>query len=136
MSEQPPYQPPPQAPPPASAGGTGLQPNVASLLAYLFGWVGGLVFILIEKENREVRFHAWQSIGFSVALFAGYILLLIISAILGAISSILGILVGLLVLVFWLGALIVWVLLMVRAYQGQIMRLPVIGDFAAKQAGL
>jgi uncharacterized membrane protein len=39
---------------------------VSGLLAYLFGWVTGLVFFLIEKEHREVRFHAAQSILVSV----------------------------------------------------------------------
>ena len=41
---------------------TGLAENVAGLLCYVLGWVSGLVFILIEKENRFVRFHAIQSI--------------------------------------------------------------------------
>jgi hypothetical protein len=46
---------------PAKAS-TGLEPNVAGLLCYLVGWITGLVFILIEKENQFVRFHAMQSI--------------------------------------------------------------------------
>jgi uncharacterized membrane protein len=37
---------------------TGLEENVAGLLCYLFGWVSGLVFLLLETENRFVRFHA------------------------------------------------------------------------------
>ena len=41
---------------------TSLEPNVAGLLCYLVGWITGLVFILIEKENKFVRFHAMQSI--------------------------------------------------------------------------
>ena len=41
---------------------TGLQENVAGLLCYVLGWVTGLIFILIEKENKFVRFHAMQSI--------------------------------------------------------------------------
>ncbi|MEE8194196.1 MAG: hypothetical protein V3T73_01680 [Dehalococcoidales bacterium] len=41
---------------------TGLDENVAGLLCYVLGWVGGLVFILIEPENKFVRFHAMQSI--------------------------------------------------------------------------
>ena len=48
---------------------TGIQPNVAALLAYLVGFVSGLVFFLIEKENKFVRFHAMQSIGLSGGLF-------------------------------------------------------------------
>ena len=41
---------------------TGIQPNVAALLSYLLGWVTGLIFFLIEKDNKFVRFHAMQSI--------------------------------------------------------------------------
>ena len=41
---------------------TGMQANVAALLSYGFGWITGLVFYLIEKENKFVRFHAFQSI--------------------------------------------------------------------------
>jgi len=45
---------------------TGMQPNVAGLLCYLAGWITGLIFYLIEKENKFVRFHAMQSIIVSV----------------------------------------------------------------------
>src|ERR1700730_11265680 len=135
MAQQPPAAPPPQAPPPAaSSGGTGLAPNVASLLAYLFGWVGGLVFILIEKENREVRFHAWQSIAFNVAVVAVYIIYIVFSIILSIVH--LGFIAGLLYFVVILGLGIVWIMLMVRASQAKIWKLPIIGDFAANQAGL
>jgi uncharacterized membrane protein len=134
MAQQPPAAPPPQAPPPAASGGSGLQPNVAGVLAYLFGWVGGLVFILIEKENREVKFHAWQSIAFNVAVVAVYIIYIVFSIILSIVH--LGFVAGLLYFVVIFGLGIVWILLMVRAYQGQIWKLPIIGDFAANQAGL
>ena len=40
----------------------GLQANVAGLLCYLVGWITGLIFFLIEKENKFVRFHALQSL--------------------------------------------------------------------------
>src|SRR5437899_4364801 len=104
--------PPPSAPPPASSGGTGLSPNVAGLLCYLFGWIGGLVFLLIEKENREVKFHAWQSIALSVAVVALYIVVVIISVILAVVH--LGFLAFLLYLVLYGGFLVVWIMLMVR----------------------
>lgn len=58
---------------PKSSGGTGLEPNVAALLAYLFGWLGGLIFYLIEKDNKFVRFAAMQSILLNVAMFALWI---------------------------------------------------------------
>src|SRR5215213_8757760 len=57
-----------QNPPPvqASKSSTGLDENVAALLSYIFGWVSGLIFFLIEKDSRLVRFHAMQSILFNV----------------------------------------------------------------------
>jgi uncharacterized membrane protein len=93
------------------ASSSGMQPNVAALLAYLFGWIGGLVFILIEKENKFVRFHAFQSLFLSGAVFAVYIALTIMAAIIGSI-------VGILILVVWLGFAVAWVFLMIKAYQG------------------
>ncbi|MDY6911523.1 MAG: zinc-ribbon domain-containing protein, partial [Chloroflexota bacterium] len=59
--------------------GTGLDPKVAGLLCYLFGWISGLIFFLIEKEDRFVRFHAMQSIALCVVLIPVYILISIIS---------------------------------------------------------
>jgi len=41
---------------------TGLQENIAGLLCYVLGWVTGIIFLFIEKENKFVRFHAVQSI--------------------------------------------------------------------------
>ena len=53
---------------------TGLAENVAGLLCYVLGWISGLIFILIEPENKFVRFHAIQSIFvFSILTVAGLI---------------------------------------------------------------
>ena len=102
---------------------TGMTQNVAGLLCYLAGWITGLIFFLIEKENRFVRFHAMQSI----MTFGGLTVLFIV---LGNIPII-----GWMVLTPVLAILqvILWVLLMVKAYQGQMFKLPVIGDLAEKQ---
>jgi uncharacterized membrane protein len=104
---------------------------VASFLCYLFGWVGGLIFLLIEKTNRVVKFNAIQSIALSIALFAVYIVIFILGLIPG-----IGILFSLLGLLILLGAIALWIYLMVSAFQGKLVRLPVIGDFAAQQAGI
>jgi uncharacterized membrane protein len=130
----PPQAPPPQAPPPATGGGTGLAPNVAGFLCYLGWWITGIIFLVIEKDNREVKFHAWQSILF----FGGVTILRIILGIIAAAfgSLILGVLFGLLNLVITIGAIVIWILLMVRTYQGTLMRLPIVGDYAAQQAGI
>ena len=103
--------------------GTGLEPNVAGLLCYLFGWVSGLIFFLIEKDGY-VRFHAMQSIIFSAAVCV----LSIIFGILFMVPF-----VGwILFTILWIGTLIIWILLMVKAYQGERWKLPVIGDLAEK----
>ena len=103
---------------------SGLEANLAALLAYVVGWVTGLVFVLIEKENKFVRFHAIQSIALSVVFIAA-------GVVLGFIPGI-----GLmLVMLLNLAGLVAWIVCMVKAYQGEQFKLPVIGDFAAKQVG-
>ena len=121
----------PQAP---SSSSGGLQPNVAGLLAYLF-WPLAIVWLVIDpyKSDRFVRFHSFQALGLLVAMFALSIGLTILSVILGMAG--LGAIAALLWPVLWLGILVVWVLLMVKAYQKQMWKLPVIGPFCEKQAG-
>ncbi|MFA5809682.1 MAG: DUF4870 domain-containing protein [Thermoleophilia bacterium] len=109
---------------------TGLEPNVAALLAYLFGWVGGLVFFLIEKDSMYVKFHAMQSIFLNGLIVALFIVLQIFTILLAFISSSLALIGSLGWLVIGLGGLAVWVLMMIKAYQGEAYKLPVIGDMA------
>lgn len=127
------------APTPTPAAGSGISNNVAGALCYLVGWITGLIFLLIEpyKNDKTVRFHAFQSIFFNVALIAVYIVVLILSIVLGFITKGLSVfLMGPLMLIIWLGVFVVWIFLMVKAYNNQIFKLPIIGDLAAKQAGL
>jgi uncharacterized membrane protein len=96
--------------------------NVAALIAYLFGWLSGLIILLLEKESRFVRFHALQSLIFF-----------------GAMSLILGMLgripvIGLVVvLVGGIATFGFWIIGMVKAYQGELYRFPIVGDIAAGQ---
>lgn len=123
-----------QTTPPAQ--GTGLAPNVASLLCYICSPITGIIFLLIEKENNDVKFHAWQSLVFGVAYVIVVILLEILAAILGMIASVLGIIIGFFIPIVMLAAFIIWIVCLVKAYQGERWRIPVIGDFAAKKAGV
>ena len=102
---------------------TGLQPNVAALLAYLVGFVSGLVFFLIEKESKFVKFHAMQSVCLSGGLF-----------VLGLVLGFIPILNLLMILLDLLG-LALWIVCMVKAYQGEWFKLPVVGELAAQQVG-
>lgn len=113
-----------------STSSTGMDSNIAGLLCYVLGWVTGLIFILIEKEDKSVRFHAAQSILVSAAFTAFYILLNIFLFAIPALWS----LFMLLYSVLGLGGLILWIMLMVKAYQGDQWKLPVIGDLAESWA--
>lgn len=99
----------------------GLEQNVAGLLCYVLGWITGLIFFLMEKDNKFVRFHAMQSIlVFGALTVIGIILgwIPILGWILGAILSVVGV--------------ILWILLMVKAYQNTWYKLPWVGDLAEK----
>jgi uncharacterized membrane protein len=127
------------APTPTPAASTGMSNNVAGLLCYVVGWVTGLIFLLIEpyKNDKFVRFHAFQSIFFNVGLIGVYIVFFVLSAVLGFVTKGLSLfLMGPLLMLIWLGVLITWIVLMVKAYNNQTFKLPIIGDLAAKQAGL
>ncbi len=119
--------------PGGAAPSSGLSPNVAAGLSYLFLLIGGIVFILIEKEDRYVRFHAMQSILLGAAWIVLQIALNVIEAIFAA-TNVLGFLVviiGLLVsLVLGLGFFILWIILVIRAFQGQGIRLPYLAPLA------
>jgi uncharacterized membrane protein len=131
-----------QNPPPVQTGksSTGLDENLAALLSYVFGWVSGLVFFLIEKDSRLVKFHAMQSILLNAAaLILGLVLwfcwvfvTIIFASINDTLGSLVGLVLGLLLFVFWIGMLIAVVLCLVKAYQKQYFKLPVIGSFAEK----
>ncbi len=103
---------------------TGLEANVAGLLCYVGWWVSGLVFILIEKESKFVRFHAIQSIYVFGVLTIAMIVL-------GWIPLLGPVLVGLI----WVLCVVLWIILMVKAYQGTMFKLPWAGDLAEKKAG-
>jgi len=113
--------------------------NVAACLSYLVGWVTGLIFLVIEpyKNDKFVRFNAFQSIFLSIAVFAIWIGALILSTILGFITHGLGFFImGPLMMLVWLGVVVAVVICMIKAYGNQTFKLPIIGDMAAKQAGL
>ncbi len=121
---------------------TGLDANIAALLAYLLGLLGGLIFFFMEKNSRFVKFHAMQSILFNVVVGVVAIVLTIVVTILtlviSSISSSLGFIVSMLSLVFWLGfglvIIITAILLLIKAFQGQMFKLPIIGNMAEKFA--
>ena len=99
----------------------GMQPNVAALLSYLAGFVTGIIFYLIEKENKFVRFHAMQSIVVFGFLFVLNFILHLIPIIGWVLLPFIGIL-----------TIILWVILMVKAYRCEYFKLPIAGEIAQK----
>ncbi len=115
-----------------------MAPNVAGLLAYILGFITGILFLVLEpyKNDRFVRFHAFQSIFFNVALIVFWILWSILSLILGVISfGFLGILMSLIAMLIFLAVFLFWLFLMYKAYNNERYMIPFIGEHALKQAG-
>lgn len=101
----------------------GMTPNLAALLSYLLGFVTGIAFFLIEKENKYVRFHAMQSIVVFGFLFVLGIMLPLIPII------------GWIFMPFlWICDIIIWIILMIKAYQGERFKLPIAGDIAEQNS--
>ncbi|MGD0794685.1 MAG: DUF4870 domain-containing protein [Dehalococcoidales bacterium] len=104
---------------PAAESTTTLSPNIAGLLCYVGAWITGIIFLILEKKNQWVRFHAVQSL----VTFGG---LAIISAIIGwlpFIGWLFNVIIG-------ITAFILWIVLMLRAYNGERYHLPIAGDIA------
>jgi uncharacterized membrane protein len=121
--------------PTATASSTGLTPNVAGALAYLLGPITGILFFLLEKENRFVRYHAAQSITLGLLWIAFSVLFSVLSGML-VMVPVLGWLVALLLsVVFGLGGFFLWLFLMWRAFQGREWESPIAGPMARKLAG-
>ena len=105
----------------------GLNENIAAALAYLFGPFSGIIVLVLERENKFVRFHALQSTLW-------FLFLMITSWVLGVFTSIpiIGLILGLVINpVLWLGGILTfvsWAFLMFKAYSGATFKIPVIGD--------
>ena len=110
--------------------------NVASALCYLLGLLTGILFLVLEPYNKDktIRFHAFQSIFFNVALIAVDIVLFIVTGILGRIPFV-GWIVFLVWPIFGLVLFCAWLFLMYKAYNKEKFVLPLIGPLAEKQAG-
>jgi uncharacterized membrane protein len=142
-------------PPPQGAGGKtkvlNLDYNVAGLLCYLpiccINWIASILFIITEpKESRLVRFHALQSLFFHIGLAILGTLVWFISVALavgssadqtGAAGAGAGLISLLLTLLFWGVCLIAFILdivCMIKAYQGQMWKLPIVGNMAESKA--
>jgi len=103
---------------------TGLNANTAALLCYVFGWISGLVFFILEKDSKFVRFHALQSIVVFGILHLAVMFFNWLPFIGNILSAALGVV-----------TLVVWIVLMVKASQGVKYKVWWAGDFADRQIG-
>jgi uncharacterized membrane protein len=96
----------------------GLDENIAAALTYVLGFITGIIFFLVEKENKTVRFHAMQSTIVFLGLFIVFVVLSFIPFI------------NMLIPLIWLLEIVLWIVLIIKAYQGEKFKLPVVGDMA------
>jgi len=104
----------------------GLDENVASAATYLLTWLTGIIFLLVEKENKTVRFNAMQSILTFLPL--QIIIMVITSVFIWSFGF-----VYLIANLLWLVVFILWLVLMFKAYSGEKFKVPVVGDIAEAQ---
>lgn len=115
-------------------GTTGLTPNVAAMMCYILLPISSIIFLIVEKKDSDVRFHAWQGIFFSVGVFVVMFALLVLGVLLGALAGFLGRFVEFFVPIVGLAAFGVWLVCLIKAYQGERWKIPFIGDMAERQA--
>lgn len=109
--------------PPAAVAGSGLADNMAGALAYIT-FIPAILFLVLADYNKRlfVRFHAFQCLGLYLCVFAFSIIMII--PILGWIVGIVG----------DLTVLVCWIMCIVKAYGGQMWKVPVVGNYAEKFA--
>jgi uncharacterized membrane protein len=119
-----------------SAASPPLAENIAGMLAY-FTIIPAIVFLLIEPYNRNrfVRFHSFQCLFVAVALIIVDVALMIISSVFHLLPVIGWFITALIWPLYSLAVLALWLLLVIKAYQHQIYKLPIVGDMAERQAG-
>ena len=103
--------------------------NIVAALSYVLGFITGIVILLVEKDDKFIRFHAMQSITVTGSLFLLNIALGLILRPLG----ILDVLAGMLNILFWFLILLVIIISFVRTYQGKLFKWPIVGAFSERQ---
>lgn len=103
--------------------------NLVAALSYLLGFITGVIILLVEKDDKFIRFHAMQATLIFGGLFVLNIILdVVVKPIdfLGFVSTIVGTGITLV-------AVVVWVVSMIKAYQGQVFKWPIVGKIAEEK---
>jgi uncharacterized membrane protein len=103
----------------------GMKENIAGLVSYLGFWVTGIIFFVLEKQNRFVKFHAVQSLVTFASLFITLTIFNIFCRI-----PIIGIFFWILSFINYLAIFILWIAGMISSYQGKTVKFPLFGDIA------
>ena len=112
----------PAKPAPQPASGSGMDPKMAITLSWcpFIGWIAAIIFIATEKENYRIKFHAWQALFFGIA------------------SMVIGTVIGWIPVIGWcivpIVLLVAPIVVIVKAWNGEDMELPLIGEWAKQQA--
>jgi uncharacterized membrane protein len=113
---------------------TGLDPAVAAALAYLAGPLSAALVLLAERSSAYVRFHAWQSlIGLGAVWALGFACWMLAFAMLLVSATAFRVMLWLAYLA-WAGWIVLWVICLVKAFAGQMWKMPVAGDYAERRA--
>jgi uncharacterized membrane protein len=109
---------------------------IAGALAYCT-FVPAVIFLLVDpyRSNRFVRFHSFQCIGLLLVAIVAAAALRVAGVMLALVPSFGPLLVLLAAMLVGLALFVIWLVLVVKAMQGEMFRLPVVGDYAEKQAG-
>ena len=111
----------------------GIPANIEGLLCYLFWGVSGLIILIVDRKNTFVRFHAIQSVLFFGALALIVPLEIIVMPLTMHLGFLMPVFMMFNIVAGWLG-LYCWIFLMVKAYQGDLFKLPILGSVAEKLA--
>ena len=110
------------------------QSNIIAALSYLLGFVTGLIFLYVEPYNQDeyVRFHARQSIGFSVVWFA---IEVIVGVFIAVLPQFLSVILNFLLTIVNIALAVYWIVLMYKAYNGERYRIPELADIVDSISG-
>ena len=103
--------------------------NLVAAMSYFLGFITGVAILLVEKDDKFVRFHAWQS----TAIFGFLFITNIVTGVIFENLSFLGLVAVVVNNLIMIAALLIWVVSMIGAFCGRVFKWPIAGDFAEKQ---